>query len=391
MLHTIFQIILWLAVVILLFGSIDDLIVDIMYWVYRGNYKHKIKPVREYQDLPEKPIALMIGAWNESKVIGRTLSYILSNMKYENYKVFVGIYPNDTESVRIIKEYMNKSNKIIMSVNAVNGPSTKADNLNNIYSNIRTYEKKHGEFSLIGVFDAEDFIHPYTLKLQNYYINYQGYDCVQIPVTPIRSKISNFFHKTYCDMFAELHQKDMITKQEIDSYIPLTGTGMCFKRNVFQMLEKGVDTLNPISTYKMDDDTFGTIHSKSRPKLVYTTIAAAIIILIFAFSSSSPLDIQQTENKQDTVKVVNTEIQYPYYDGDNLFVKYDNKISVQVYSFNNKKLALKKYIELSKVIKNKYPILLKDVNNMLKLSIGEFKTIDETKQHLKEIRKYIDE
>ncbi len=383
------HILLWIAVIILLFGSIDDLIVDVMYWAFRSGYKNKITPVRDYENLEEKPIALMIGAWNESKVIGRTLNYILQNTKYDNYRVFVGVYPNDKDSISVLQEYIKKSNKIVLSINATDGPSTKADNLNNIYSNIKTYEKKYGKFSLISVFDAEDFIHPYVLKLQNYYINYKNYDTVQIPVTPIRSKISGFFHKTYCDMFAELHQKDMITKQEIDSYIPLAGTGMCFSRKIFTMLEKGMNSLDPISTYKMDNETFGIVHTKKKPRLIYTTVATVLIILIFLMYNNSQSVQNQTESN-NIQTVLQDTTHYPYYDGQTLFIKnYNNTISIQVYSFNTQKLALNMFNKLN--LKTEYMVSMNETDGTYRISLGHFSSIEEAKKNVIKIKECIND
>lgn len=302
----ILNILLWITVIILMVGGIDDLLMDFMFFFNKRNYKKKLVSVRKYDDINEKPIALMIGAWNENKVIKRTVNFILNNIKYSNYKIFIGVYPNDMNTISEVYDLMKISDKVILSVNAANGPTTKADNLNNIYSNIKSYEKKYEEFSIISVFDAEDFIHPYTLKLQNYYINKVGYDSVQIPVIPIRSKLSGFIHKTYCDMFAELHQKDMIIKQQIDSYVPFAGTGMCFKRSILYELEINGKNLEPISTYRLSDtDTIQIEKINRKPKLIYWAIILiiAVSLLIGNVQLSNISSTQKNNIEQiDTLK-----------------------------------------------------------------------------------------
>jgi hypothetical protein len=180
----------------------------------------------------------MLGAWNESAVIGRTLSYAVRNLKYTNYRIFVGVYPNDPDTLRVVKEISRKDNRVIACINPQKGPTTKADNLNSIYAGICEYEKVYGEFEIIVVHDAEDFIHPLSLKLENFLLGYKGYHAIQIPVIPIKSKLGKLIHRTYCDAFAEVHTKDLIVRQGMGTFIPFAGTGMAFHRKAIAYLEK---------------------------------------------------------------------------------------------------------------------------------------------------------
>ena len=161
----------------------------------------------------ENYIALVICAWREYKVIGRTLTYALSKMRYSNFTIFVGIYPNDTKTLEVVKRIAQKNNKVVICVNSHDGPTTKADNLNNVYASIKRFEKDNGKnFDIISIHDSEDFIHPLTLKVDNYIISYQGIDAVQVPVVPIKDDRGKFIHRTYCDAFAEVHSKDLIVR-----------------------------------------------------------------------------------------------------------------------------------------------------------------------------------
>lgn len=185
----------------------------------------------------EKPIAIMIGAWKEDKVIGRTLTIALKKMRYSNYRFFLAVYPNDLPTVKVVREIARKDHRVILCLNPNDGPTTKADNLNNAFTCVKEYEKHFGEFDIILIHDSEDFIHPLSLKLFNYLIMYKGNYAVQIPVIPIKSRLGKMIHRTYCDSFAELHTKDMIVRQSIGSYIPFSGTGMAFSRKAFHYLE----------------------------------------------------------------------------------------------------------------------------------------------------------
>lgn len=238
MIYDIFQILLWVTAIMLTVSGLDDLYLDICYWLLRNKYKSKLPDTSRMHEKEEKPIAIMLGAWKEASVIGRTLSYAVRNLKYQNYRIFVGVYPNDPDTLRVVKEISRKDNRVIACINPQNGPTTKADNLNSIYAGICEYEKVYGEFEVIVVHDAEDFIHPLSLKLENFLLGYKGYHAIQIPVIPIKSKLGKLIHRTYCDAFAEVHTKDLIVRQGMGTFIPFAGTGMAFHRKAIAYLEK---------------------------------------------------------------------------------------------------------------------------------------------------------
>jgi hypothetical protein len=218
-------------------SGLDDLYIDLMYWVLKRRHKAKLPDFSEMYDKPEKPIAITFGAWNESGVIGRTLSFTVKNLKYKNYRIFVGVYPNDQKTIDVVSKISAQDNRIKMVINPQDGPTTKADNLNVLYAAITDFEKQFGEFEILLVHDAEDFIHPRSLKLYNYLIGYKGYHGIQIPVVPIKSQLGNTIHRTYCDAFAETHTKDMIIRQEMGTFMPFSGTGMGFHRKSMYCIE----------------------------------------------------------------------------------------------------------------------------------------------------------
>ena len=236
--YDILQIILWVTAIMVAVSGVDDLYMDLLYWILKGRYKSKFPDFSAMHYKAEKPIAILLGAWKESGVIGRTLSYAIRNQRYKNFRIFVGIYPNDPETINIVKEISLRDPRVIACINPQDGPTTKADNLNSLYAGLCEYEKVYGEFEIVIVHDAEDFIHPSALKLYNFLIGYKGYHGIQIPVVPIKSKLGKLFHRTYCDAFAEIHTKDMIVRQGMGTFIPFSGTGMGFHRRTLYFLEK---------------------------------------------------------------------------------------------------------------------------------------------------------
>ncbi len=234
----VFTVLLWICSILLIISGIDDVMVDLLYWFNRWKYNRSLPKVDDVLAASENSIALVICAWREYKVIGRTLTYALSKMRYSNFTIFVGIYPNDTKTLEVVKRIAQKNNKVVICVNSHDGPTTKADNLNNVYASIKRFEHDNGKnFDIISIHDSEDFIHPLTLKIDNYLIMHQGVDAVQIPVVPIKDDRGKFIHRTYCDAFAEVHSKDLIVRQALKVFIPFAGTGMSFRREIFMNLD----------------------------------------------------------------------------------------------------------------------------------------------------------
>jgi adsorption protein B len=234
----VFTVLLWICSILLIISGIDDVLVDLLYWFNRWKYNRSLPNVDEVLAASENNIALVICAWREYKVIGRTLTYALSKMRYNTFTIFVGIYPNDTKTLEVVKRIAQKNNKVVICVNSHDGPTTKADNLNNVYESIKRFENDNGRnFDIISIHDSEDFIHPLTLKIDNFLIMHQGVDAVQIPVVPIKDDRGKFIHRTYCDAFAEVHSKDLIVRQALKVFIPFAGTGMSFRREIFMNLD----------------------------------------------------------------------------------------------------------------------------------------------------------
>jgi bacteriophage N4 adsorption protein B len=238
------HVLLWVTTVLLLLGGVDDIFMDIVYLVRKKRYTDHSYDIEFVKTQEEKPIAIIIGAWREFRVIERTITFALNNLEYENYRIFVGIYPNDDKSISILERLSRKENKVIPCINTKDGPTTKADNLNNIYECIKRYERENDiNFEVMVVHDSEDFIHGFSLKLYNYLIVHDKYDAVQIPVYPKKDEKGKMIHRTYCDAFAELHTKDMILRQVFNTFIPFAGTGMAFSKGIFNYLEDNYPNL----------------------------------------------------------------------------------------------------------------------------------------------------
>ena len=200
----------------------------------------------------KKKIALIVACWQEADVISDMVHYNLMTIDYTEFDIFIGVYPNDIDTVKNAQEAENKYENVHCVINEKAGPTNKADNLNSIYRYINAYEKKTGEtFTIIVMHDPEDVIHYLSFKLFNYLI--PKAPMVQIPIFPIETEITNFINWTYSDEFAESHTKDMIVREMVNGFVPSAGVGTGFDRDV---LAKMAETKNgvPFGTATFTED-----------------------------------------------------------------------------------------------------------------------------------------
>jgi adsorption protein B len=219
---------------LLLLGGLDDLAVDLYYWYHRWFRRRKMKkfedlPQENLHTTPQKPIAILVPTWHEQGVIGKMLTRACTTIDYKNYEIFVGIYPNDTLTAEEVIRTAKRHPQIHPIMARHNGPSTKAQNLNDIHKGMIEWENFTGlRYDIIILHDSEDVIHPLSLKCFNYFI--PEYDMVQLPVFPLATPQKRVIHWTYADEFAENHTKDMVARQLFSGFTPSAGVGTAYNR-----------------------------------------------------------------------------------------------------------------------------------------------------------------
>ncbi|POT56566.1 type II secretion system protein E [Citrobacter amalonaticus] len=227
--------------IMMLISGLDDLFIDIVYWLRRlkrGMSIYRRYPRMDYHELykpDEKPLAIMVPAWNETGVIGHMAELAATTLDYENYHIFVGTYPNDPDTQRDVDEVCARFPNVHKVVCARPGPTSKADCLNNILDAITQFERS-ANFSFAGfiLHDAEDVISPMELRLFNYLVDRK--DLIQIPVYPFERKWTHFTSMSYIDEFSELHGKDVPVREAIAGQVPSAGVGTCFSRRAVAAL-----------------------------------------------------------------------------------------------------------------------------------------------------------
>ncbi len=229
-----------LAVWILLSG-LDDLFVDFVFcWEYLRVHVFLGDGLRwpssaDLDRWTHRRIAVFVPAWRESGVIGSMLRHNLSAVRYDNYDFFLGIYPNDPDTLQVVRNLQAEHSNLHVAFCPHDGPTSKADCLNWIYQRMLLFETENdARFDIVVTHDAEDLIHPEALSLINYFG--RTHDMVQVPVLALPTPLRELVHGLYCDDFAEFQTKDIPVRQRLGGFIPSNGVGTGFSRTALERM-----------------------------------------------------------------------------------------------------------------------------------------------------------
>lgn len=168
--------ILLFAVVALAIGGMDDFIIDLVF-LCRRLWRKLIVYSRHRRmttlTLPASPqpgrIAIFIPAWQEADVIGPMLRNALNHWGDQDYRIFVGAYPNDRATLDILTPLAARETRLILCINERNGPTTKADCLNVVWRAMLREEERTGvPFKAIALHDAEQVVTVVTQKFRSF-------------------------------------------------------------------------------------------------------------------------------------------------------------------------------------------------------------------------------
>jgi adsorption protein B len=126
----------------ILISAIDDLCIDII-WIVRHIYHrltlYRYALPRRVEQLVEPPdherLAVFVPAWGEAEVIGDMLQNCTRQWaaRAGRYRIFVGCYPNDPQTVAAITKAAQTNADIRLVPVEHDGPTTKADCLNRLW------------------------------------------------------------------------------------------------------------------------------------------------------------------------------------------------------------------------------------------------------------------
>ncbi len=205
--------------------------------IRRSLISRLIQPVtlQRLEAREQQKVAIFIAAWKESDVIGQTLMNACETIRYRNYDIFVGTYPNDLETQAEVDKAAAKNSHVHKVVTPDDGPTNKASNLNHVFQALQEHESRSGQYyDIIVMHDSEDVIHPYSLLVYNYLI--PRMEMIQIPVFPMALPLRYATHWTYADEFAENHTKMMLVRELSGGFVPSAGVGTAFTKRAFRLL-----------------------------------------------------------------------------------------------------------------------------------------------------------
>ncbi len=212
--------------------ALDDVFVDLTA-AARKLGPEELTPVRlsEISRKREGRIAILVAAWKEAGVLENMVVGNLKTIRYSNYDIFLGVYPNDPETRSEAEALAAAHPNVHVVLNSLPGPTSKGQVLNEAARAILAYEKRSSvRYDGFVIHDSEDVIHSLSLKIINHELDRN--DLVQLPVLSLPVPGTALVAGTYVDEFSEGHTKDMIVRSSLGAPIPSAGVGVALSRRL---------------------------------------------------------------------------------------------------------------------------------------------------------------
>lgn len=245
---------------VLALSALDDLLIDVLFmrfviwrlgirrlvgWRHRVRRRFASGPPPTLALLaatPPAPMAIIVPAWDEAAVIGAMLTRLLASLDYPDYRVFVGLYPNDPAGIAAVTAISDGRIRPVMCRRP--GPTTKSDCLNHLWYAVLAAEIAAGRrFKAVILHDAEDVVHPLALRVHNAMIPRLA--MVQLPVVPFIDADSPWIAGHYLDEFATNHVKDIVVREHLGAGIPSAGVGCAIDRDYLARIAADGDPFDP--------------------------------------------------------------------------------------------------------------------------------------------------
>lgn len=210
-----------------LIGGADDVLADLVYFVARAR-RWLARDPEAALDERNAAMAVFVAAWDEAAVIGPMLRTALGRYDYADYRIYVGAYPNDRETVAAVVAVAAEDARVRLVVGDRLGPTTKADCLNTLWRALLADEAVAGPVCAVVLHDAEDVVHPDELRV--FAAHLKDHEAVQLPVLPLADPRSPLVAGHYLDEFAEAHGKSLVVRQALGAALPFAGVGCAIGR-----------------------------------------------------------------------------------------------------------------------------------------------------------------
>jgi adsorption protein B len=235
-----------LAVVLalmLLISGLDDFFIDAAYWTRRMwrfltvYDSHARFNGRVLHKLAEKPLALLVPAWQAQGVIGTMVERTVTTLDYENYHIFIATYLDDAQTRCEVAQAQARFPNVHQVLCAQAGPASKADGLNAIVEAIFQFEQRAGlKFEGFILHGLQDRLSPSALRVFNFLVDRK--DLIQLPLHPLPRPWHAFTGGHCLDEMAEMYGKDLVVREALAGQVPGAGAGCCLSRRAVMLLRQ---------------------------------------------------------------------------------------------------------------------------------------------------------
>jgi len=207
-------------------SSLDDAFIDLLaFGITRRPFARSLAAQHE---IPTT--AVFVANWHEADVLGPMVEGNLARIAIPQVKLYLGVYPNDTETRDVALALAAKHpDRVRVVVNTLPGPTSKGQMLNEMFRQV--YSAPDAP-ELVVLHDSEDVIDPRTF--QTYAAYARDYDYIQVPVFSLRATHRSKVAATYMDEFAERHTREMIVRNAVGAMIPSAGVGTCMTKRLVE-------------------------------------------------------------------------------------------------------------------------------------------------------------
>ncbi|MGE5158101.1 MAG: glycosyl transferase family protein [Gemmatimonas sp.] len=205
-------------------SSLDDAFIDVLsLGIARGRLPSAVEPGAA---IPKT--AVFVANWHEEDVLGQMVEGNLARIPIREVSFFLGVYPNDTGTLRVARELEAKyPERVRVVVNTLPGPTSKGQMLNEMFAQVFSRSDCP---ELAVLHDSEDVIDARTFRVYAAYA--ADHDFIQVPVFSLDRGKGAHVASTYMDEFAERHTREMIVRNAVGATIPSAGVGTCMTKRL---------------------------------------------------------------------------------------------------------------------------------------------------------------
>lgn len=243
------------VLLVLLLSLLDDLFIDAWYWSRRMRWalrgRYAPLSVDELRSRGEQPIAILVAAWKEPAALTAMLERLQATLGYRNFQIFVGVYPNDVDTI-VALERLSAQHERIQRVDVPHpGPTCRADALNWVVEGVFAYEAREGTaFAGLVVHGMGDVLHRLSLAYFNYLLPRK--DMIALPVAALDQPWHALVAGTVMDESAQSYSKGAVLRERA-AFVPAAGAGVCLSRRAVQALVR-LTCAKPFDVASLSDD-----------------------------------------------------------------------------------------------------------------------------------------